>query len=202
MWNHRRSGGVKQARSSTVTTGRIEQSDAELVDRARAGDAGGFVALVRRYQTAAVRLAAVICGSPDDAADITQEALLKAHRSLPTLSDPALVGPWLLRIVANEAKNHLRGRYRRRIREDRFNSWVVAPAADPEDSALAADDVRGLTAALGRISMRDRQVIACRYFAGLSEAETAITLDVAHGTVKSRTARALERLRAELGEER
>jgi RNA polymerase sigma factor (sigma-70 family) len=63
---------------------------------------------------------------------------------------------------------------------------------------LAADDARDLRLALARIGARDRQVLAYRYFAGLSEAETARALDVATGTVKSRTARALGRLRAEM----
>jgi RNA polymerase sigma-70 factor (ECF subfamily) len=48
---------------------------------------------------------------------------------------------------------------------------------------------------------RDRTVIALRYFAGLSEAETALALEVPAGTVKSRLSRALDRLRAELGED-
>ena len=159
--------------SSTMTTERTEPSDIELVTRARAGDAAAFGALVGRYQPAAMRLAAAISGSVDDAADIAQEAFVKAHRSLPKLADPAMVRPWMLRIVANEAKNVLRGRGRRRQREQRYGSWVVAAVSDPEGSALAADDARDLGLALGRIGARDRQVLAYRYFAGLSEAETA-----------------------------
>ena len=75
---------------------------------------------------------------------------------------------------------------------------MIGAARDPEASALDADAARDLGVALGRIGARDRQVLAYRYFAGLSEAETARALDVATGTVKSRTARALTRLRAEL----
>jgi RNA polymerase sigma factor (sigma-70 family) len=71
---------------------------------------------------------------------------------------------------------------------------------DPETSVLDADDARELALALGRIAARDRQVLAYRYFAGLSETETARALDVAAGTVKSRTARALARLRVEMGQ--
>ena len=181
-----------------MTTERTEPSDIELVARARAGDGAAFGALVGRYQSAAMRLAAAISGSVDDAADIAQEAFVKAHRSLPKLADPAMVRPWMLRIVANEAKNVLRGRGRRRQREQRYGSWVLAAVSDPESSALAADDARDLGLALGRIGARDRQILAYRYFAGLSEAETARALDVATGTVKSRTARALARLRTEL----
>ena len=85
-------------------------------------------ALVGRYQNAALRLAAAISGSADDAADIAQEALVKAHRSLAKLADPAMVRPWMLRIVANEAKNHCVACDRRHRRDERYGSWVIASA--------------------------------------------------------------------------
>lgn len=200
MWNRTTAGGVQSSKSSTMTTERTEPSDTDLVLRARDGDDAAFGALVRRYQTAALRLAAAISGSPDDAADIAQEALVKAHRSLAKLADPSTVRAWLLRIVANEAKNHLRGRDRRRQRELRFGSWAVSAAVEPEASLLDGEAARGLAVALGRLSTRHRQVLAYRYFAGLSEAETSQAMGVAPGTVKSRTARALGQLRSTLGE--
>jgi RNA polymerase sigma-70 factor (ECF subfamily) len=181
-----------------MTTEQTEPSDSDLVARARAGDSASFGALVGRYQQAALRLAAAISGSTDEAADIAQEAFVKAHRSLTKLTDPAMVRSWMLRIVANEAKNHLRGRDRRRRRDDRYASWVVATVPDPEATALSSDEARNLAQALGRIGMRDRQVLAYRYFAGLSEVETSVAVGVPLGTVKSRTARALTRLRTEL----
>ncbi len=198
MWNLADAGGVKTDDTSIMTTDRTQPSDSELVARARAGDAAAFGALVGRYQTAALRLAAVVSGSVVDAADIAQEAFVKAHRSLPRLADPAMVRPWMLRIVANEAKNHLRGRDRQRKRDARYGSWVVASAPDPELSALGTDAARELGMALGRLGARDRQVLGYRYFAGMSEAETAQAVGVAVGTVKSRTARALDRLRIEM----
>jgi RNA polymerase sigma-70 factor (ECF subfamily) len=198
MWNLADTGGVWTGNSSTMTTERTEPTDTDLVTRARAGDNDAFGALVGRYQTAALRLAAAISGSAVDAADIAQEAFVKAHRSLPRLADPAMVRSWMLRIVANEAKNHLRGRDRRRLRDERYGAWVVATVPDPEASALDADAAKDLGLALGRIGQRDRQMLAYRYFAGLSEAETAAAAGIALGTVKSRTARALARLRTEM----
>jgi RNA polymerase sigma-70 factor (ECF subfamily) len=198
MWNLARTGGVSTGNSSTMTTEPTEPSDADLVARARAGDDAAFGALVGRYQAATLRLAAAVCGSVDDAADIAQEAFVKAHRSLAKLADPSMVRPWMMRIVANEAKNHLRSRARRHQREERYGSWVVGAVPDPESSVLDADAARSLGVALARIGTRDRQVLGYRYFAGLSEAETARALDVATGTVKSRTARALARLRVEM----
>jgi RNA polymerase sigma factor (sigma-70 family) len=181
MWNLVGTGGVRTGTQSTMTTERTEPTDGDLVAGVRAGDDAAF-------------------GSADDAADIAQEAFVKAHRSISNLADPAMVRSWMLRIVANEAKNFVRGRARRRARDARFGSWVIGNAVDPESSALDDEDARRLSAGLGRIGTRDRQVLAYRYFAGLSEAETAAALGVALGTVKSRTARALARLRSEVGQ--
>jgi RNA polymerase sigma-70 factor (ECF subfamily) len=198
MWNLADAGGVSTSNTSAMTTERTEPSDIDLVARARGGDNAAFGALVARHQKAALRLAAAITGSVDDAADIAQEAFVKAHRSLPKLTDPAMVKSWMLRIVANEAKNHVRGRNRRRSRDHRYGSWVIVSPPDPEASAMDADDARRLSSALGAIGPRDRQVLAYRYFAGLSEVETAAAVGVPVGTVKSRTARALGKLRTEL----
>jgi hypothetical protein len=66
---------------------------------------------------------------------------------------------------------------------------VVAAPVDPEAAALTVDDARRLSAALGSLKLDDRQILAYRYFAGLSEIETATAAGVPLGTVKSRTAR-------------
>jgi RNA polymerase sigma factor (sigma-70 family) len=75
-------------------------------------------------------------------------------------------------------------------------------ASPPEAAVMSAERRDVLLAALERLSDDDRAVLACRHLLGLSEDETAVALKLRRGTVKSRTSRALERLRAELGEER
>jgi RNA polymerase sigma-70 factor (ECF subfamily) len=75
----------------------------------------------------------------------------------------------------------------------------VAPS--PEGRVLAAEQRAELLGALERLSDNDRLVLSCRYLLELGEEETAEVLSVRRGTVKSRTARALARLRTELGEE-
>lgn len=172
-----------------------ETPDSVLADRARTGDTDAFCALVVRYQPAAIRLATIVGGSVDDAADIAQEAFVKIFQALPRQHDLASVRSWMLRIVANEAKNFRRSTTRRARRDTRFGSWVSATVEDPASTALDAADGEALSSAVARLRNRDREVLGYRYFAGLNEAETAAALNVAPGTVKSRTARALERLR-------
>lgn len=175
-------------------------ADADLVARARAGDHDAYSRLVRRHQRTALRLAYAICGSAAEAEDVTQEAFVKAYRALGRFRAESPWRPWLLRIVANEAKNRVRAGARRHRTAERHGALAVAPAAGPEDAALARISDEAVLRALASLPVRDRQVLSCRYVAGLSEAETAAALDVATGTVKSRQSRALARLRAALVE--
>ena len=170
--------------------------DDALAARARAGDTAAFGELVRRHQQAALRVAAVICGSTEDARDVVQDAMVKAHRSLATHRGDGAIRSWLLRVVANEAKNHVRSRVRRLRRDDRHAGLQVRVAAGADEPALDRIDHAVLAAALGELRHDDRAVLGCRFVAGLSEAETADVLGLPTGTVKSRTSRALGRLRA------
>lgn len=169
--------------------------DVELAARARTGDTAAFGELVRRHQHAALRVAAVISGSTEDARDIVQDALVKAHRSLSGHRGDGTIRSWLLRVVANEAKNHVRSQVRRRSRDDRHAGLQVRPASGADEPALDRLDHAELAAALGALRPDDRAVLGCRFVAGLTEAETAEVLGLPSGTVKSRTSRALGRLR-------
>jgi len=178
-----------------------ETDDPALVRRALGGDVDAYGDLVRRHQGVALRVAAGICGSTEEARDIVQDAFVKGHRALGSWRGDAPVRSWLLRIVANDARNAVRATGRRRRREDRVVALGDRPAVDPVGDAVAADDeARVLLALLGRLDERDRAVLSCRFVAGLSERETAVALEVPVGTVKSRAARALERARDLLAE--
>jgi RNA polymerase sigma factor (sigma-70 family) len=167
----------------------------ELVRRARRGDERAFAELVRMHQEIAFRIAYLIAGS--DAEDAVQEGVLKAWRALGRFRPGAPFRPWLLRIVANEARNRRRSAGRRAalvLRAEREDvSGGAAPS--PEADVLAADERTRLLGALESLPEDARLVLACRYLLELSEAETAAALGVRRGTVKSRASRALDRLR-------
>ncbi|HEY4236693.1 MAG TPA: sigma-70 family RNA polymerase sigma factor [Gaiellaceae bacterium] len=168
-----------------------------LVERARRGDPGAFEALVVSYQSLAFRTAFVIAGDAADAEEAAQDAFVKAHRALGRFRSGRPFRPWLLTIVANEARNRRRTRGRRAALALRAAD-LGAPGEDPEAAALARERRERLLTAVKRLRDDDREVLACRYFLELSEEETAAALGVARGTVKSRTHRALERLQEEL----
>jgi RNA polymerase sigma factor (sigma-70 family) len=175
-----------------------------MVEAARGGDARAYLTLVRAHHAAALRLATVITGSHADAEDVVQEALVKAHAALGRFRPGAPFRPWLLRVVANEAKNRRRASGRRAAATDRYARLVAVGSAgeapDPATSALARVDGAALWRAVASLDERDRLVLAYRYFAELSEAETAEALGCRPGTVKSRVSRALTRLRERLAE--
>lgn len=172
--------------------------DRELVERALGGADAAFGELLRRHQQAALRVAAVISGSTDEAADIVQDAFVRAHSRLATFRGDGSVRAWLLRVVANAAKNHVRGRHRRRQLEERHFRLDVHVGESAESAAERRLEHAQVADALGRLGRRDREVLGCRFVAGLSEAESAEVLGIPAGTLKSRTSRALERLAHEL----
>ena len=177
----------------------IELTDAAAVSRARSGDLSAYEVLVARYTVPAHR-AAVLLGAGDDADDVVQEALVKAYRQLSRYRGESGFRPWLLAIVANETRNLHRSRKRRDglVLRAAARPEPVVESPDPADTVLAGDRRRRLVEQLKRLADRDREVLVCRFLLDLSEAETAEALSVPKGTVKSRTARALAKLREHL----
>ena len=157
---------------------------------------------MRLHQTIAFRTAWVITRSAADAEEAAQDGFVKARAALPRFREGSPFRPWLLTIVANEARNRVRGAGRRarlaqRVAEERRPDDAVP---SPEAALLDSEQRDELLAAIERLPEPAREAIACRYLLDLSEEETAAALDCPRGTVKSRLSRALDRLRVELGE--
>jgi RNA polymerase sigma factor (sigma-70 family) len=174
--------------------------ESELVERARRGDLRAWETIVRTHQGLAFRTAYVLTASAADAEEAAQDGFVKAYRALGRFRRGAPFRPWLLRIVANEARNRRRSAARRERLSLRAAAEVRPGDAvpSPEAGLLSRESQEQLLAAMERLSDEHREAIACRYFLDLSEDETAAALHVRRGTVKSRLSRALERLREEL----
>lgn len=175
------------ARTHTSTTPR---SDAELLAAHVAGDRDAFAELFRRHHPHLNRLARNTCTSPEDAADVLQEAMLKAHRSAGRFRHHAAVGSWLHRIVVNACVDRLRHNQVHR-------TLPLEPGADPVfDSSTQIDTGLEVQRALRQLSAEQRAVIVVVELQGHSIAEAAALLEIPEGTVKSRSARARSRLAA------
>jgi len=172
--------------------------ESALTERARRGDERAFETLVRTYQAIAFRTAYLFAGSAADAEEAAQTGFVKAWLALPRFRPGAPFRPWLLQIVANEARNRRRSAGRRAelaVRAAAAQRPAGDAAPSPEGAVVAREQRAELLAAVNQLSDSDRDVLTCRYFLSLTEEETAEVLGVRRGTVKSRTARAIERLR-------
>ncbi|HEX7083512.1 MAG TPA: sigma-70 family RNA polymerase sigma factor [Gaiellaceae bacterium] len=169
----------------------------ELVLRAQRGDERAFAELVRSEWEVAFRVAVLTTGDAGEAEDAAQEAVAKAWRALLRFDPDRPLRPWLLRIVGNEARNRRRSAGRRARLA--LRATAATPSGDaapsPESTLVARDERRRLLADLDGLPDDARAVLTCRYLLDLTEEETAAALGLRRGTVKSRTARALDRLR-------
>lgn len=175
-------------------------SETELIERAKRGDVGAYEQIVQGHQAMAFRIAYLITSDAGDAEEAAQDGFLKAFRALGRFRTGAPFRPWLLEIVANEARNRRRsaGRRARLALRQAAEGASGGAAPSPEARLLGAEQRAELLEAVNELRDEERLVIACRYFLDLSEAETATALGIRQGTVKSRTSRALERLRGRM----
>jgi RNA polymerase sigma factor (sigma-70 family) len=169
----------------------------DLIASAKNGDTRAFEQLVQAHQGIALRVAYLVLRNPAEAEDATQDAFVKAYRSLHRFRAEAPFRPWLLRIVRNEALNRVRSTKRReRLALEVANDPVSGDAApSPEAEVISVQERERVLTLIDKLPERYRSVIVYRYLLGLSEAETADILQLPSGTVKSRCSRALERLR-------
>ena len=168
--------------------------ESELVERARRGESDAYRELVRLHRDAAFRTAFLITGSAADAEESAQDGFFKAFRALGSFRRGAAFRPWLLRIVANDARNRRRARGRR----DDLVLRLVVPEAAAEHGR--ADERADLLRALATLRREEQLAIVAKYLIGLTDEECAVALDAPLGTVKSWVARGLARLRTELEE--
>ncbi|HVD01260.1 MAG TPA: RNA polymerase sigma factor [Candidatus Dormibacteraeota bacterium] len=160
---------------------------AESYEVTKAGERRLFVALLEPVLPGAYHLAFGMLRSEADAEDAVQEAVLSAWKHFKRFRPGSDVRPWLLKIVANQCRGQLRNRWNGVVKEP-----LVTPAATA--AALDAQDL-DLRRALGNLPYDQRLVLVLRYYLDLSFEEVGKTLGVSTKAAKSRTHRALERLR-------
>jgi RNA polymerase sigma factor (sigma-70 family) len=177
-------------------------AEAELVSRARRGDADAYAVLVAAHQEVAFRTAYLVLGDAAEAEDAAQEAFVKAYRALDRFRDGEPFRPWLLRIAVNAARNRRRAAGRRTGLRLRIEAGTPRDsyAPSPEAAVVAAEERRHLLDAVNALGADDRLVIGARYFLDLPLDEIATLAGVRPGTVKSRLFRARARLAQALGD--
>ena len=175
--------------------------DRDLVGRARRGDREAFTQLIVQYQVPLYNMALRMVGGPEDAADIAQEAFLRAWEKIRTLRE-APFKSWLFQIAANLCYDHFRrGRRYGTMPEDEQTGKVVGlgiATPDPQERAEANERNRLVRQSIAALEHDMRMAIILRDVNGLSYEEIAGVLRVPLGTVKSRIARARAQVQVSL----
>ena len=175
--------------------------DRDLVGRARRGDREAFSQLVMQYQVPLYNMALRMVGGRDDAADITQEAFLRAWEKIRTLRD-APFKSWLFQIAANLCYDHFRRGRRYGVMPQDEGAGRVATLGiatpDPQERAEASERNRLVRDSIRALDHEMRLAIVLRDINGLAYEEIANVLRVPLGTVKSRIARARAQVQEQL----
>jgi RNA polymerase sigma-70 factor, ECF subfamily len=182
-----------------------ETEEMELVHSCQKGDISSFDQLMERYEKKVYALCFRMTGQRDDAADLAQEAFLKAFRALPSFKGRSTFSTWLFRIVTNTCLDERRrqGRWPAQVSLDKpletasgeLALALPADGPDPLQSALEAELNEEIQKLLQLLPEEQRLIVVMRDLEGYSYEEISTILQTSMGTVKSRLNRARSRLR-------
>ena len=175
----------------------------ELVERAKKGDQQAFEQLVLENQNKVYSLALRLVNDREEAADLAQEAFVRAWQGLASFQGESSFSTWVYRLTTNVCIDHLRKQKRRESVEpavslDDPDSGWAEPAAwdqDPHRQLERSERGKALARGLERLPEWQRQILVLRELSGLSYQEIGQSLGIDLGTVKSRIARARLSLR-------
>jgi RNA polymerase sigma-70 factor (ECF subfamily) len=176
----------------------VDAAEASLLRDARDGNLFAFEEIVKRYQRRVYATAMRIVRRHDVADDVVQEAFLRAHQALARFDLTRPFGPWICRIAANLAVNHVRSPQSREEPLPEAHAETPAAGLSPLVGVLDDEARRELSRALDGLSSEQRAVFVLRVFDELSYKEIADALEISIGTVMSRLSRGRERLREAL----
>ncbi len=171
-------------------------------------DRSAFAELLRRYQSHVNRVLYHLAPDWDDRADLAQEVWIRVYRNINRLHEPAKFRGWLSRIATNLFYDELRKRKRHRsplsldapiAMEDGNLNWEIASAdPGPEENLTTHEFYHQLRVAIAELPEVFRTTIVLREIEGMPYEDIAEITGVSLGTVKSRIARARQRLQSEL----
>jgi RNA polymerase sigma-70 factor (ECF subfamily) len=169
-----------------------------LISRARDGNHDAFRVLVERHMKHAYNVAFGFVGNHDAAAEVAQDAFVRAHRSLGSFRGEADFGTWLHRIVMNLAMNRVKSDRTRTQREVDPEHHSVSEIGEEPDFRDAHDARLHVERALHELPTLQRAVVILRHIDGLSTRQVSGILKCSEGTVKTHLFRGLKKLREKL----
>jgi RNA polymerase sigma-70 factor (ECF subfamily) len=182
-----------------VVRRRLSDDPDVLLAAARRGDHDALEALLRSVHDRMAAVARRMLRDPGDAADCTQEALIRVVRGLAGFDGRSSFSTWCHRIVATTALDELRRRGRRPVTVPETDREPLSTESTPEQASLDALALADIDSALARLPEEFRQAVVLSDVADLDYPTIAEMLEVPVGTVKSRVARGRAQLRNLLG---
>lgn len=187
---------------SAEPTGR---PDNDLALALQAGDESAYDELVQRYQGRVYAVAYRVTGNREDALDVAQDSLFKAYNKIGSWKPTGGFLPWLLRLTANQAIDHIRKRKRQQHEpldeafKQKSEGAAVEPSSMDTDREVRAHEIDArVRAALHVLSPSQRTVFLLRHYEGFPLADIAVEMGCTVGSVKVHLFRALQKLRPEL----
>lgn len=174
-------------------------TDEELVQRARDGSPGAMDQLVTRHHASAFRVALGILRDEDGAADVAQDAFLKAIRGLESFRGDASFKTWLLTIAANEARGVLRKRGRRKETTLESAGPLASGQDTAEDTFQKAQETERIKLLMEDLPEKQRQAVSLRIFEGLSFREVGVLIGSSEGAARVNYHHGIRKLREMLG---
>ena len=171
----------------------------ECMDRAAEGEDEAFALVADSVQDDLYRFALAHGLRRHDAAEATQEALLRAYQARGRWKSGSRVLPWLLGIAMNVVREHRRKSGREPTGLD-LDVLMPAQEADQADRVVLDESLARMAEAVAKLPPRQREAVTCRYLRQMSVAETAEAMGCAQGTVKAAVAAGLAKLRLALRE--
>ena len=177
----------------------VANSDRELfcVLRAQSGSHDALNELLTILQAPLYRYIRNLVKEPSQAEDILQEVFIRIYRKLKWLREPSALRPWAYQIATRESFRYL-NRSKRWSHEVTDEELLNSLSYEAPDTTFPSDLVEQLPTLVEKLSPGSRAVIALYYLHEFSLSETAAVLEIPIGTVKSRLAYGLARLRAEV----
>jgi RNA polymerase sigma-70 factor (ECF subfamily) len=189
----------------------MELDERALIEAAKGGDPEAFGVMVEHYMPKALGFATKMMGNAEDAKDVTQEAFVKAYRSLGSYRREAGFATWFFRVLSNACTDHLRkASLMRRVfffskrGEEEGGAEPLEEAADPHPGAGPEEDMKrrelglALTRALMSLTARQRAVFLLKHYDGMKFSDIAAIIGISEGAVKSHMARAVTALRTRM----
>ncbi len=184
-----------------------DREEIAIVRRARDGDSDAFSDLVRRYQRRTVAVAYRLLGNIDDAAEVSQDAFVRAYRNLSQLEDPSRFGAWLMKVVSNLSLNYRRARAMRATTSLEDTVLAAVEVRNPptglrlsgdQGDALPLELHRAVTQAIEQLPDKQRLALVLFSVEGLPQREVADILECSVELVKWNVFQARKKLKESL----